>query len=161
MTPLPCGFEAGYRVFGRHNRAVINMDSNREEVDELYVLEPTPSGWRISLNRYWPIHCWGTTYDANEWGRLDEGVASSREKNDRAAEVDFLMRSFRFPQAWRASKAWTDVALDSSAAWSSRAFLASMVGESEDCVDAYRKLRSLDVRANIPSYVSKRLNLDR
>ncbi|MCA8943352.1 MAG: hypothetical protein KDB80_12385 [Planctomycetes bacterium] len=131
-----------------------------EEFGEIYELRFVSGDWRIVENRYWPIRIGDITFDAAHWRRLDAAVTASRRRGNLADETGWLMESLRFPEAWEAATRWSESSPEEIDAWWARAFAASLCGKVDDSLAAFRRIREIEPRAELPEFATKRLASD-
>jgi len=126
-----------------------------EVVDEIYRLQRTEDGWRIVENRAWPVRV-GTPddmveYDAEAYRDADRAVADALDRGPPAAAARVMMAAWRFEEAYDVARRAveedpTPDALDVLAR------LATLLGEREVAVDAYRRLHEASPDAGLPEW---------
>lgn len=128
-----------------------------EMTGELYRLRKTPAGWKVSLNRGWPLKTkFGKdvrTFDADTWEKLDsdaDELVRMDKRGNRAAQA--LIVAHRFRDAHDLLKKVTARKDATADDWIRRGEAALMVGDADDALSAFRNALNLDETAPVPDF---------
>ncbi|MCG8583263.1 MAG: nuclear transport factor 2 family protein, partial [Pirellulales bacterium] len=111
-------------------------------IDEIYRLRKTDAGWKVVLNRAWPVvekrlGIVVTRYDADGWKRLDEAVEDARRNGDESEVGWALISAYRFADANELARRRT-VRDDATAIdWMQRSHAALTLGKTDDAISSF------------------------
>jgi hypothetical protein len=138
-------------------RTTISEGKDYETAAEVYQVRKTSAGWKVSLNRGWPVkEKFGDqekTFNAAKWKELDEiadDMVGKDKRGDRAAGA--LMTAFRFKEAHDLLKKVTARKDASAADWILRGNAAVAAGHADDALASHRRALKLDAEAPVPPY---------
>jgi hypothetical protein len=152
ITPTADGARLEHRVL-----VSVPDHHYQERLGEHYDLRQTDQGWRIAVNRFWPLQIGNLKYDDSQWAALDYIVASCRIFEDLEGEADALFHSQRYPECHAVAQRWTAAVPTAGEAWYLRGLAAGMIGAADDSLAAFAALRALKPRAQLPEWVVTRL----
>lgn len=113
------------------------------KIAEHYELRKTATGWKVTLNRYWPVQHSRqgetTRYDTASWKRLDDAVAAAKQAGNGRKVLAALIAAWRFAEAHAQAKKVTAQPDATAADWQTRSAMAVQVGDGKDAAAARAK----------------------
>jgi WD40 repeat protein/serine/threonine protein kinase len=120
-----------------------------------YRLRHTPRGWKIALERGWPVKRREgervTVYDADYWMLWDVLVALIRRFGDGKLLAQALDAAHRPTEAHAAARRLTQRQGATAADWVLRGNLAVQAGDATDALRSYRTALTLDPEIRVPA----------
>jgi hypothetical protein len=127
--------------------------------EEIFRLRKTDTGWKVTLNRYWPVEIRigdkVVRYDAAKWARLDAEVERSRKDQDLSAQLTALMAAWRFKEAHAVAKKLTAAKKDDLEVWLMRGHAALEALDMKDALASFNRALEIDPKADVPSWAAR------
>ena len=123
-----------------------------------YTLKRFGDEWRVVEDREWYVSQRNrdqqkTTYTQAQWEELDRAVTEAQQDQDVEAELWTLFDAMRFQEAYDLTKRITQLDDAQAADWSTRGYLAVLIGDAEDAQSSFEIAYELDSEVRMPPFV--------
>lgn len=152
----------GAKVTVKGQRATLRVEvthgypGGNERVAELYKLRRTKAGWRVYLNRAWPLSArrgeQTLTFGPALYRKLDALALKARGRRDLRQMSRLLLQGYRLTEAYGVAQKVTLSPGATADDWAWRGLTATYVGHTDDAKSCFARARKLDPRGVLPPF---------